>query len=79
MQLNVIKDWFVYRAALEGDHEIGAGMHPCNCIGPQHGQPVCPCAMRSVTIENGRYVDRRDLGPAPSASGGSRINKGEDA
>ena len=39
--------------------------NPCNCIGPQNGQPVCPCQMRSVTIENGRYVRRVDLGPAP--------------
>lgn len=38
---------------------------PCNCIGPQGGQPVCPCQMRGVTVENGRYVQRIDLGPAP--------------
>lgn len=37
----------------------------CNCIGPQPGQPVCPCQMAGVTIENGRYVRRIDLGPAP--------------
>lgn len=39
--------------------------YACNCIGPQNGQPVCPCAMRGVTIEDGRYVQRNDLGPAP--------------
>lgn len=38
----------------------------CGCIGPQNGEPVCPCQMRSVIIENGRYVLRRDLGPAAS-------------
>lgn len=42
----------------------GSEMRACNCIGPQNGQPVCPCAMRSVTIENGRYVRKEDLGPA---------------
>lgn len=78
MQRSITKEWFMRKAALEGDHEISAGMHPCNCIGPQNGQPVCPCAMRSVTIENGRYVQRHDLGPRPSASGGNRANKGED-
>lgn len=43
----------------------GPMLHACNCIGPQSGQPACPCQMRSVTIENGRYVRRIDLGPAP--------------
>ena len=37
--------------------------HICNCIGPQAGQPLCPCQMRHVTVENGRYVRRHDLGP----------------
>lgn len=41
----------------------GNEMRACNCIGPQNGQPVCPCAMRGVTIENGRYVRKEDLGP----------------
>lgn len=39
---------------------------PCNCIGPQHGAPVCPCRMWYVTIRDGRYVEEHDLGPAPS-------------
>lgn len=38
---------------------------PCNCMGPQNGQPVCPCQMRGVVILNGRYVRTTDLGPAP--------------
>lgn len=43
---------------------ISAGVgRICNCIGPQNGQPLCPCRMASVTVENGRYVLRRDLGP----------------
>jgi len=39
------------------------GYHSCGCIGPQNGQPLCPCMMRGVTIENGRYVKKQDLGP----------------
>jgi len=36
----------------------------CFCVGPQNGQPLCPCAMRSVVIKNGRYtLPERDLGP----------------
>lgn len=37
----------------------------CFCIGPQNGQPLCPCQMRSVTVENGRYVRKQDLGAVP--------------
>jgi hypothetical protein len=46
--------------ALRGD--IG---HACNCIGPQNGQPCCPCQMRGVQVKDGRYVRIQDLGPAP--------------
>lgn len=35
----------------------------CNCIGPQDGQPLCPCQMRGVEIVEGRYVRVTDLGP----------------
>jgi hypothetical protein len=38
----------------------------CGCVGPQGGQPVCPCQMRNVTVLNGRYVRIQDLGPAPA-------------
>jgi len=37
--------------------------HMCFCIGPQNGEPLCPCRMKSVIIQNGRYVEIRDLGP----------------
>ena len=37
--------------------------HSCNCVGPRNGQPLCPCMMRSVSIENGRYVQKIDHGP----------------
>jgi hypothetical protein len=43
---------------------IGGQIRSCNCIGLQNGEPACPCQMASVTIENGRYVRRVDLGPA---------------
>lgn len=49
-----------------------APMTRCGCIGPQRGEPVCPCQMRAVTIENGRYVMRRDLGPVPPAAEAER-------
>jgi hypothetical protein len=64
MRPAITKEWFEKRAALEGDSEIGAGLRACHCIGPQNGQRDCPCAMQSVTVENGRYVQRGDLGPA---------------
>ena len=39
-------------------------MSSCFCIGPQNGQPLCPCKMRGVRIIDGRYVKVEDLGPA---------------
>ena len=36
----------------------------CCCVGPQRGEPVCPCRMKSVKVVDGRYVETRDLGPA---------------
>jgi hypothetical protein len=37
----------------------------CFCVGPQNGEPRCPCAMRGVTVVDGRYVvPAQDLGPA---------------
>lgn len=43
-------------------------MSTCFCIGPQNGEPYCPCRMRDMGIvkRNGRWVQpERDLGPAP--------------
>lgn len=37
----------------------------CFCVGPQNGNPVCPCKMLSLKIVNGRYVETIDHGPAP--------------
>ena len=42
--------------------------HTCGCIGPQNGEPLCPCRMRGVTVQDGRYVEIIDHGPVPSAS-----------
>lgn len=41
--------------------------HPCGCVVPQNGQPLCPCQMRSVEIRDGRYVRVQDLGPVAEA------------
>lgn len=36
----------------------------CFCIGPQNGEPLCPCRMRGVIVRDGRYIlPERDLGP----------------
>ncbi|QUT07965.1 hypothetical protein KFK14_11565 [Sphingobium phenoxybenzoativorans] len=36
----------------------------CNCVGPQNGQPRCPCMMRNVIQRDGRWIElERDLGP----------------
>lgn len=36
----------------------------CNCVGPQNGEPLCPCQMRNVIVRDGRYIQKeRDLGP----------------
>lgn len=42
------------------------GTHSCGCVGPQNGQPLCPCRMRSVKVVDGRYVQVIDHGPAAS-------------
>lgn len=42
-------------------------MSSCNCIGPQNGEPLCPCAMRSVEVRDGHYwIPAKDLGPVRS-------------
>jgi hypothetical protein len=35
----------------------------CNCIGPQNGDPLCPCMMRDVRVRDGRWVREQDFGP----------------
>lgn len=41
----------------------GVQSHACNCIGPQDGDPLCPCMMRDVVVKDGRYVQTIDYGP----------------
>jgi hypothetical protein len=48
-------------------HKIN-NTHKCFCIGPQNGEPVCPCRMKSVIKENGRYKQIIDLGPVNEIS-----------
>ena len=45
----------------------GAGDYwACNCVGPQNGEPRCPCQMRNIIIRDGRYIEpEKDLGPVP--------------
>jgi hypothetical protein len=42
-----------------------SGQRACSCIGPQRGQPLCPCMMRGVQEVDGRYVRIEDIGPVP--------------
>lgn len=38
----------------------------CGCIGPQNGEPYCPCMMRAKQVykKDGRWVEpEKDLGP----------------
>lgn len=37
----------------------------CHCVGPQNGEPVCPCRMRMVTVEDGKFIERKVLGNVP--------------
>lgn len=39
----------------------------CNCIGPQNGEPLCPCQMRGLVQRDGRWVrPEKDMGPVRS-------------
>lgn len=41
-------------------------VNTCHCVGPQNGEPMCPCRMRRFGVEkrDGRWViPERDLGP----------------
>lgn len=46
----------------------------CFCIGPQNGDPVCPCEMRELKIIDGRYIRLQDLGLAPKSLHFDRID-----
>ena len=38
----------------------------CNCIGPKDGEPLCPCRMKNVKVQDGRYIEVIDHGPVKS-------------
>jgi len=53
------------------------GWGPCACVGPQNGQPLCPCAMRGVIVRDGRYIrPEQDLGPAVTVTIAQGSNRG---
>jgi hypothetical protein len=54
------------RKALDEATKSMGDVSQCFCIGPQDGAPVCPCRMRSLRIQHGRYVEVIDHGPAPA-------------
>jgi len=40
----------------------------CNCIGPQNGQPLCPCQMRGLVEIDGQWVrPSQVIGPVQRA------------
>lgn len=58
--------WDQKRNAMQKIVDSPSQFHPqpCHCIGPQYGQPACPCAMRGLIIRNGRYIKpEQDMGP----------------
>ena len=48
---------------------------PCHCVGPQNGQPFCPCEMQRVAVVDGRYV--KDMGPAARSDSEERTERSE--
>jgi len=58
---------------------FGEAAHSCSCIGPQNGQPYCPCQMRAFGVyeRGGRWVQpERDpclASPFWWASGGRSV------
>ncbi len=38
--------------------------HACNCVGPQRGEPRCPCLMRNIIVRDGCWIQPEvNLGP----------------
>lgn len=64
---------------MNGGYLNNSPVHQCHCVGPQNGEPFCPCRMREVKIVDGRYV--KDLGPVKQQDTGisdeiDRLEKG---
>lgn len=60
------KEWAdLYRPATAGLTVAARDQaRACFCVGPQNGEPLCPCRMRGVQVRDGRYVETIDHGPA---------------
>lgn len=46
--------------------DTDTNVRTCGCIGPQNGEPYCPCMMRANRVyqKDGRWVEpEKDLGP----------------
>lgn len=61
--LETIRSWTYSDGPLQAERT-----HTCGCIGPQDGNPVCPCRMSALTVKDGRWVEVIDHGPAPTPS-----------
>lgn len=49
-------------------NENNVTAHSCNCIGPQNGEPLCPCQMKGIIQRNGRWIKpEQDLGPVTNS------------
>lgn len=35
---------------------ISGQARACNCIGPQNGEPLCPCQMRGIIQRDGKWI-----------------------
>lgn len=56
---------YVSLKSLEQDFVKAVEMRSCHCVGPQNGEPLCPCGMMGVVKKDGRWViPEQDLGPA---------------
>ncbi len=47
----------IYSQRKESDISISI----CACLGPQNGEPFCPCRMQNVVKVNGGYFEVRKL------------------
>ena len=66
--MNQIGESLFEKLTRERNNQVGTVVsvaYPCNCIGPQRGEPRCPCMMRNVIKRDGRWIQiEQDLGPA---------------
>lgn len=53
-------------------------MSVCFCMGPQNGEPFCPCQMRTVKQMDGRWVRIVDMGPVQKPFIGKKENNNDE-